>query len=492
MKPFHIFANILFPSIFSLSVILKILVFTNQANAVPAPTDEEIKAAFQQESIQLQSSQISAIRGDISTALEARCTVSPTGGNSKVGFAAVQIASNLDLNLKTDSSLVERIKRAVEHLPCTPCREGERCGPPPQTSSWDDYFNKTIGLNSDSDFLKLLSERSFHPVKISWEDIGRYEGSVWGDRISDVGIWVRRVESDPASAELALSVRRDSNFRDKVLVVPAEKIKIHLRSALGTKEVSLPERLKELGLSSQTKDSNVIVSNQFAIVPVPAKGMSVAGAGSEPPRAAFTFSIFPYGSTNFVITDVIEGSSDAIVGPGTHQLLFSNIDGKRAPFTASRAEERQDLLALEKDLKARGMDVDVQRYYLIQIPLRKGAADIQLSNMGTPPFQQHQFLDFSSVAGTTASEEEKAVRRMPPSSSPGLGKVAIGHGEIEGDYSVGSGYRGNRAEEPIRVTVVYFVTPIRDINRSDMDTFTSAFSKWDEEALWGGSFVVKE
>ena len=34
----------------------------------------------------------------------------------------------------------------------------------------------------------------FFPVKISWEDIGRYANSVWGDRISDVGIWVREKE----------------------------------------------------------------------------------------------------------------------------------------------------------------------------------------------------------------------------------------------------------------------------------------------------------
>ena len=40
------------------------------------------------------------------------------------------------------------------------------------------------------------------------------------------------------------------------------------------------------------------------------------------PRAAFNFSIYPYGSTNYVITDVIEGSSEAVVGPGSHQSLL--------------------------------------------------------------------------------------------------------------------------------------------------------------------------
>src|SRR6185369_11121649 len=145
------------------------------------------------------------------------------------------------------------------------------------------------------------------------------------------------------------------------LVVPAESIKIHQRRGGMTVEKTLPERLGELGLASQSRDRNVIVSNQFAIVPVPDRDMRGAWPKGVPPRAAFTFSIFPYGSTNFVITDVIEGSHEAIVGPGQHQLLFANVDGQKAPFTASRAEDRQDLLRLERDLKAKGMDVDVQR-----------------------------------------------------------------------------------------------------------------------------------
>ena len=93
-------------------------------------------------------------------------------------------------------------------------------------------------------------------------------------------------------------------------------------------EKTLPQRLAELGLASEARDRNVIVSNQFAIVPVPARNMRGAWPEGVPPRAAFTFSIFPYGSTNLVITDVIEGSHEAIVGPGQHQLLFANVDGR--------------------------------------------------------------------------------------------------------------------------------------------------------------------
>jgi hypothetical protein len=270
------------------------------------------------------------------------------------------------------------------------------------------------------------------------------------------------------------------------------------------------------------------VSNQFAIVPVPARTMRGAWADGVPPRAAFTFSIFPYGSTNLVITDVIEGSHVAIVGPGQHQLLYADVDGEKAPFTASRAEDRPDLLRLERELRAQGMDVDVQRYYLIQVPLRRDARGVRLSNMGTPPMGRQlqapvYFGDaFGPGANATAEAAEGAVpggivgglaggSPAAPPSTPlpsakaeqkgasraaeldrGLVRVAIGHGDAEGAYFAGSGQRGARAEEPIRVTVVYFVTPVGEVTPRDMQAFAAAFARWDEQAIWGGSFVTKE
>jgi hypothetical protein len=206
----------------------------------------------------------------------------------------------------------------------------------------------------------------------------------------------------------------------------------------------------------------------------------------------------PYGSTNYVITDVIEGSSEAIVGPGGHQLLYANVDGKKAPFTASRAAERKDLLELESQLKARGMDVDVQRYYLIQVPLNKNVDGVKLSNMGTPPELMRKkimggvgLLEMQALPESQAdgyADNEKVQR----SASNGLEKVAIGHGETEGPYNRGSGFEGKRAQEPIRVTVVYFVTPVGVVTETDMESFTKAFETWDSQALWGGSFVTKE
>jgi len=469
------------------------------AAALPAPSDADVIQAFGKQGIRINAAEARGIRPNVTRALEEARAHGI--GNSKVDFAAVEIASDLRLDTSPGSNTVRNVVAAIKHL------LEQESGPPQVTPplpplEWQSYFDAAVNLWSDRGFMGLVQKKGWSPVKISWEDIGRYQGSVWGDRISDVGIWVRQDERDPQSARLALSVRRDSNFRDKVLMVPAEQIKIHQRRGSRTLEKTLPQRLAELGLASQTRDRHVMVSNQFAIVPVPARDMHGAWPTGVPPRAAFTFSIFPYGSTNFVITDVIEGSHDAVVGPGSHQLLFANVEGERAPFTASRAEDRPDLLKLEKELKAQGMDVDVQRYYLIQVPLRKDAKGVRLSNMGAPPWQrpQAQISLQEGAAGAAPSVVLSAPAAPPPTSAAkeakraeaGLARVAIGHGEPEGPYSAGAGYAGARAEEPIRVTVVYFVTPVGKVTQKDMESFSAAFAQWDGQAIWGGSFVTKE
>jgi hypothetical protein len=475
------------------------------------PSNPEIIGAFGKQGIRINAAEAQGIRNNVLLALEEARKAGV--GNSKVDFAAVEIASDLGLNTTPGSNTVKNVVAALKVLLDSAGQGQVKVTPPTPPApplAWERYFEDTVNLWNDPGFMKLVNAQGFHPVKISWEDIGRYQGSVWGDRISDVGIWVRKDEGDLQSARLALSVRRDSNFRDKVLVVPANQIKIHQRVGVNTVEKTLPERLAELGLASRTRDRNVIVSNQFAIVPVPDRSMKGAWPEGVPPRAAFTFSIFPYGSTNFVITDVIEGSHEAIVGPGNHQLLFANVDGERAPFTASRAADRPDLLKLEKELKAQGMDVDVQRYYLIQVPLRRDAQGVRLSNMGTPPWHRAQVMKSTALPGVTgavaggaplaapmpapemtANAEAKADLRTKDRTA-GLARVAIGHGETEGPYFVGDGYRGMRAEEPIRVTVVYFVTPVGKVTQKDMQTFAAAFSSWDGQAIWGGSFVTKE
>ncbi len=460
-----------------------------------------IVEAFAKQGIRINTAEAAGIRANAQLAVEEARRYGL--GNSKVDFTAIEIAHDLGLDTGAGSNTVKHIVAAIGHLAgmVPPHRLPF---PPPRRPDleWSRYFEETTHLWNQPEFMSLLREKGYHPVKISWEDIGRHQGSAWGDRISDVGIWVRREENQPDSARLALSVRRDGNFRDKVLVVPADRIKVHQHLRGRTVEKTLPERLQELGLSSPSRDRHVIVSNQFAVVPVPGRQMRGNWAPGVPPRAAFNFSIFTYGSTNLVITDVIEGSSEAVVGPGSHQLLYADIEGRKAPFTASRAEDRKDLLRLERELKSQGMDVDVQRYYLIQVPLKRGARGVRLANLGTPPLAR----GFGEVAPSAVASGgpvpapavpapqvlSKDMAAKAAQETAGLSKVAIGHGDDEGAYFPGDGWRGQRAEEPIRVTVVYFVTPVGKVTRRDLEGFARAFGAWDKEAIWGGSFVSKE
>ncbi len=258
------------------------------------PTNPEIIAAFGKQGMRINAAEAQGIRENVRLALKEAATSGI--GNSKVDFAAIEIAHDLGLDTSPGSNTVKNVVAALKVLlegrpanvtQVTPPR------PTPPAVAWQRYYDETVNLCNNLGFLNLVKGKGFNPVKISWEDIGRYAGSVWGDRISDVGIWVRQDEGNPQSARLALSMRRDSNFRDKVLMVPATQIKIHQRLRGTTVEKTLPERLAELGLTSRTRDRNVIVSNQFAIVPVPARNMAGAWAPGAPPRAAFTFSIFP-------------------------------------------------------------------------------------------------------------------------------------------------------------------------------------------------------
>ncbi|MEZ4573775.1 MAG: hypothetical protein R2857_02405 [Vampirovibrionales bacterium] len=109
------------------------------------------------------------------------------------------------MNPKLDQSLVGRIAGPLT-LPRTPtsakpwptATTGELPSQWWPTSRREDYFNQTIALTGNRQFLDLVGQKQFHPVRdFVGEDIGRYKNSVWGDRISDVGIWVRKDERQP-------------------------------------------------------------------------------------------------------------------------------------------------------------------------------------------------------------------------------------------------------------------------------------------------------
>ena len=47
--------------------------------------------------------------------------------------------------------------------------------PLPPSLDWDAYYAESLNLWNQPGFLQLMGRHQFHPVKISWEDIGRSE-----------------------------------------------------------------------------------------------------------------------------------------------------------------------------------------------------------------------------------------------------------------------------------------------------------------------------
>ena len=164
------------------------------------PPDEAVKAAFGKQGIRITDGEAKAIRDDVRLALaEARAHGI---GNSKVDFAAVEIA---------DGAGARHLAR-LEHGAATswppsrhlcdqrPHGRSRPCASDPAASASTGSATSTDArpLERSSASCRSSGRRASIPVKISWEDIGRYESSVWGDRISDVGIWVRKDEEDPS------------------------------------------------------------------------------------------------------------------------------------------------------------------------------------------------------------------------------------------------------------------------------------------------------
>ena len=305
------------------------------------PSEADVRSAFARQGIRIDVAEAGAIRGDVGLALEeaGRHGI----GDSKVDFAAVEIAHRLGLDPSAGSSTVRNVVAAIRELfeggfvGVTPAR------PPRPALEWKGYFDRTLGLWNDGGFLGLVREKGFHPVKISWEDIGRYQGSVWGDRISDVGIWVREDEADPASARLALSVRRDGNFRDKVLVVPASAIKVHQRLRGRTVERTLPERLEVLWKFS--------VKGGFDATAVIADGVVYAGSASDKLYAielAKGQSLWEYPTgAGFTAAAAVRGGKD---GVGLRRRKLLGLDGEGPPA----GEEKPHLVVARKVCGAPG------------------------------------------------------------------------------------------------------------------------------------------
>src|SRR4026209_1046913 len=112
------------------------------------PTHAEIVQAFAKQGIRINAAEAQGIRDDVLQALEE--SRAHGIGNSKVDFAAVQIASELGLDTSPGSTTVRNAVAAVKHLPDpAPSSTGPRVTPPqplPPNEDWERYFDQTVNL----------------------------------------------------------------------------------------------------------------------------------------------------------------------------------------------------------------------------------------------------------------------------------------------------------------------------------------------------------
>ncbi|MEZ4573778.1 MAG: hypothetical protein R2857_02420 [Vampirovibrionales bacterium] len=88
----------------------------------------------------------------------------------------------------------------------------------------------------------------------------------------------------------------------------------------------------------------------------------------------------------------------------------------------------------------------------------------------------------------SAAAKPEALRR----NGPGLTKVAGVREEAEAVIKRSSGVSRPTGRTCSGDEVVYFVTPTGEITEAIMNAFAKAFEQWDNQAIWGGSFVVKD
>ena len=203
---------------FGIGLLAGVLAASAGTDVGSPPSDVDVVAAFGKQGIRINGSEAAAIRDDVLLALE---EARGHGiGNSKVDFAAVEIAE------PPGPRHLARLERGEERRgghPPSPSTRGHVGRPAPAAAAveWSRYFDRTLSLWNDQAFLRLVGQKRLPAGEDQLGGHRPLRGQRLGRPHQRRGHLGARGRARPGAARLALSVRRDSNFRDKVLVVPA-------------------------------------------------------------------------------------------------------------------------------------------------------------------------------------------------------------------------------------------------------------------------------
>jgi len=321
-------------------------------------------------------------------------------------------------------------------------------------------------------------------TETSWNDTGRDAMSSGGANISDVKLAAITRDRAGAFKPIPQPIVRLNNFEDKTVDIDLDKVFIPVGNAWGVKpfQVSLRSFIEYLplflskpemisGSLLAPRDSQLLVSAQASIMPVPKNG-----------RADFVPSIYNYQSTAehpallvIMVTNlgtsvtVIDNTRDPLSsgGWGGGQMLFHNKNGQKSPLTLESLKDVSSTKAGRKrveDLTKSGQEIagvsGVNQVMMISIPL-------------VYPERPRRFL------GGAASLESAAAtgvrRRSFSAGARGLDTGVVGVAE----YSVGpfveldgKGPQLQRdGKRPIRIDVVrYMATDTADLTVEELRT----------------------
>ena len=371
---------------------------------------------------------------------------------------------------------------------------------PAHADSISSAFNSTIArvesMVWDQSVQQMVSRHGLTAVNVTWEDTGRYKGSVYGPNISDMTIGVR----DPSGALHPMPVVRFDNYTDTTGDIDPSKFWLRVGNEDGRalKNISLSQLLKSpraymhnpsswSGTRTSlwaARDSQVIVSAQACFLPIPRSG-----------QAEFTPVIYNYNSSpgNPAVLTIVatrEGTSMQVVenkGGYLSEVLYFNEDGERAPFVAERLS----------DFKAHGGDATTPGWaanedsgadvvLVIQVPLKQREVANQYWGYGS----DEGIADMPMAAPpASASGASKAFREEQRSD---VEVAVVGHGDTEGYYDEFGHLAIERdTRYPVRVTVQFYkATSNGVVSEADIADIRAQIDRVYANADWVGSLVT--
>ncbi len=243
---------------------------------------------------------------------------------------------------------------------------------------------------------EVLQKIGLTATTVSWQDTGRYHGSSGGNNISDVRLAALTRNRDGQMDPIAQPIVRLPNFEDKTVDVKMDEIFVPAGNAWDVQPfaVSLKDMLTNIqdflswrekvkgSLYDEKRDSQVLVSAQAAIMPVPKNGEAhfvptIYNYQSTEEHPAVLVILVSNRGTSVTVIDNTRDRMKSISSYGAGQMLFHNKNGEKAPFVL---QSRQEVMATKegqdriKELENSGQNIAGQsganQVMMIQVPLK--------------------------------------------------------------------------------------------------------------------------